>query len=126
IDESLFDASTLSISSNHVRYLLEARVPQLPAWLVDGLERTWRRLDFVTAPITLGPLVWIDRRESDALARDAMRPRAVLPAYELFANEGSRPAETRHPRHRDARASTQELFVRWAIVSGEETREALW
>ena len=34
IDESLFDASTMSVSPNHVRYLLDGRLPELPAWLI--------------------------------------------------------------------------------------------
>lgn len=126
IDETLFDASTLSITSNHVRYLLSGNVPDLPAWLIDGFERTWRRMDFVTAPITVGPLVWVDGGESDALADDPARPRALLPAAELFANDAQRAAENRHPRRQAVRAATQELFVRWALVTGEATRTALW
>jgi hypothetical protein len=126
IDEALFDASTMSVSPNHVRYLLERRVPELPAWLVEGIERTYRRADFVMKPITLGPLVWINQGESDALAGDATRPRAPLPATELFTNDALRAVENQHPRRVQARASTQELFFRWAVVSGRRTREALW
>ncbi|MGH7946221.1 MAG: tetratricopeptide repeat protein, partial [Opitutaceae bacterium] len=126
IDEALFDASTLSISPNHVRYLVRGRVPELPAWLVEGVERTWRRADFVIDPITLGPLVWNNQGESDALASDPTRPRALLPASELFATDALRAAESQHPRRVATRASEQELFFRWAIVSGGPMREALW
>ncbi len=126
IDESLFDAAGLSISPGHVRFLLQGRVPELPAWLVDGLERSYRRADFVVSPVTLGPLVWNSQRESDAFGRDPTRPRAVLPASELFATNALRAVESRHPRRVETRASTQELFVRWAITSGDATREALW
>ncbi len=126
IDEALFDASTLSVAPSHVRYLLQRRVPELPAWFIDGVERAWRGADFVLDPITLGPLLWQNSSEASALAGDATRPRAVLPASELFANEAARAMESRHPRHAEIRASTQELFVRWAIVSGGATRDALW
>ncbi len=126
IDEALFDASTLSISPNHVRYLIRGRVPELPAWLLEGTERTWQRTDFVLDPITLRPLVWNSHAESDALASDPTRPRALLPANELFATDALRAAENRYPRRVEARASTQELFFRWAIVSGGATREAFW
>jgi hypothetical protein len=126
IDETRFDASTLSISSNHVRYLLRNRVPELPLWLVDGMERLWRRADFVLDPISLEPLVWHNSGESDALARDPARPRALLPAAELFASGPARARESRHPRHAETRTATQELFVRWAILTGEATRNALW
>lgn len=126
IDETLFDAATLSISPNHVRYLVRGRVPELPAWLVDGIARVFRGADFVLEPITLGPLVWNTQGESDALASDPNRPRALLPAHELFAGEAVRATENQHPRRVDTRASQQELFLRWAIVSGGATRAALW
>lgn len=126
IDEALFDGSTLSIAPGHVRYLLKGRVPELPEWLVDGVERAWRGADFVVEPITLAPLVWNNRAESEALSGDATRPRALLPANELFASDVTRAAENRHPRHVATRASTQELFFRWAITSGRAMRAALW
>lgn len=126
IDETRFDASTLSISPNHVRYLLEGRVPELPSWFVDGIARFWRRADFVVDPITLGPLVWIDATETDALAGDSDRPRTLLPAAELFASGAALAVQNRHPRRQQVRAATEELFVRWAIVSGDATRAALW
>lgn len=126
IDETRFDASTLSVSSSHVRYLLNGRVPELPAWLLDGLERTYRRADFVIEPVTLGPLVWNNSSESAALASDPAYPRALLPAIEFFAPDALLATENRHPRRAEARASTQELFVRWGIVSGEATRAAFW
>lgn len=126
IDEAQFDGALLSISPNHVHYLLRGRVPELPAWLVEGVERMFRRADFVTAPVTLEPLVWHDRNLSDALANDAANPRTVLPPGELFASDAVRAVENRHPRRVAARISGQDLFIRWAIVSGEPTREALW
>lgn len=126
IDETLFDASTMSVSGGHVRYLLNGRVPDLPRWLIDGIERLYRRSDFILEPITLQPLIWHDLSESDALASDPARPRALLPANELFTTDASRAKESRHPRRREARAATQELFVRWAVASNSATRESLW
>jgi hypothetical protein len=126
IDESQFNAAGLSISPSHVRFLLRGRVPDLPAWLIDGAERAWRDADFVLDPITLSPLVWLNPRESGALAGDALRPRALLPAGELFAPELARTVENQHPRRAEIRAAQQELFFRWAIASGGATREALW
>lgn len=120
------DAATLSVSSGHVRYLLNGRVPELPRWLTEGIERVYRGADLVLDPITLGPLVWVNDTETGALVSDASRPRAPLPAPELFANDAARRSEGRHPRRVATRASTQELFVRWALVSGSPTREALW
>lgn len=124
VDEAQFDAATMSVSPNHVRYLLKARVPELPAWLVDGVVRAWLRTDFVLEPITFRPLVWLNPRDSDALAGDAARPRALLPACELFGPAAG--AENEHPRRRAVRTSTQELFFRWATVSSDAMREAFW
>lgn len=126
IDEALFDASTLSVSPNHVRYLLNSRVPELPPWLVEGVERALRGADFVLEPITLRPLVWSNSSESEALAIDGSRPRALLPTGELFASDAARAVENPHPRRRAIRASQQELFARWALVSGGAMREAFW
>ncbi len=126
IDETRFDAAMMSIAPSHVRFLVQSRMPALPAWLVDGIERAWRRTDFVLHPITLNPLVWDDPGESEGSVADALRPRAVMPASELFANEALRAVETRYARRVATRASTQELFVRWAWVSGGPVREAFW
>jgi hypothetical protein len=126
IDESQFENFSLSVAPGHVRFLLGGRVPNLPAWLVEGIERTYRGADLVMEPITLRPLIWNNPGESAALARDPTYPRAVLPANELFAGGAVRAAENRHPRRDETRASTQELFFRWAIVSGGPTREAFW
>jgi len=126
VDQALFNAAGLSITSGHVRHLLRGRVPELPGWLVDGIERNVRRADFVQYPITLGPAVWQGSMETDAFLWDAARPRAVLPASELFATGAARVLESQHVRRIETRESTQELFVRWALLGGAATREALW
>ncbi|MDP3073682.1 MAG: hypothetical protein Q8N18_25585 [Opitutaceae bacterium] len=126
IDEAQFNAAGLGIAPSHVRFLLKGRVPELPGWLVEGIERAWHRADLALNPITLAPLLWHSERESDALASDPTHPRALLPASELFAPEAVRAVENRHPRRAAARRATQELFFRWAIVTGGATREALW
>lgn len=126
IDEALFDASTMSVAAGHVRYLMKGRVPELPAWLVDGVERLYGGADFVQDPITIKPLIWLNRSETEGLADDPARLRAVLPANELFALDAARTGSNEHPRHRETRTATQELFVRWALTSGAATRAALW
>src|SRR5262249_7056550 len=65
IDEERFNGSNLNLSSSHVRYLLNARVPELPAWWIEGIERLWRRTDFVEEPVTLRPLIWHNQGESE-------------------------------------------------------------
>jgi hypothetical protein len=126
VDESRFDGANLRIAPAHVSYLLKGRVPELPGWLIEGIERTWRHADLIEDPITLEPMIWLNLSESDALASDPTRPRTLLPAAELFATEAQRTVESRHPRHVQARAATQELFIRWAVTTSRATRTALW
>jgi hypothetical protein len=76
VDEAMFDGAALRIAPSHVRYLLKGRVPELPSWLIEGIDRAWQRMDFVLRPITLEPLVWLDSAESDELAGDRRAARA--------------------------------------------------
>ncbi|MBL9200588.1 MAG: hypothetical protein JNL39_08780 [Opitutaceae bacterium] len=117
IDETQFSGAGLSISPGHVHFMLRGRVPELPAWLLDGVVSVWQGADFVLDPITLRPFPG---------ATDPARPRALLPAAELFAGAAARAGENRHPRHLEARHATQEIFFRWAAVSGPATRAAFW
>jgi hypothetical protein len=126
IDEARFDAKTLIVAPKYLRYLLERRVPLLPAWLVEGVDRTYVNADLVKAPITFPPFVWIHRWDSEALARDAQLPRALLPAVELFSPRALSQESDRHPRRVEIMTSQVELFFRWAVDSGGPHREALW
>jgi len=126
VNEARFDASTLIVSPGYLHYLLERRVPVLPTWLIEGIDRTYLGADFVKAPITLPPLVWANRWESEALARNPDRPRALLPANELFASTSAKRGDTSSPRRLEVMLSGTELLVRWAIDSGGEQRDAFW
>ena len=126
INESVFQGAQLNIAAGHVRYLMQGRTPELPPWLVEGVERLWRHANFAEDPITLTPLVWHDETESYELAGNPARPRPLLPAAELFAPVPVRDKEVQHPRRVQTRAAQQELFVRWALTSSDAHREALW
>ena len=126
IDESRFDASTLIVAPGFLHFLLVRRVPDLPAWLIEGIDRTYRHADLVRAPITFRPLVWGNRWDSESLSFDPQQPRALLPANELFSPVVLQGAANRHPRRIEALGSEVELFFRWAIDSGGPNREALW
>ncbi len=126
IDEARFEPKTLIVAPKYLRYLLERRVPLLPAWLIEGVDRTYVNADLVTAPITFPPFVWIHRWDSDALARDAQMPRALLPAVELFSPLALSQESDRHPRRVEIMTSQVELFFRWAVDSGGPHRDALW
>ena len=98
IDEVRFDAKTLIVAPNFLRFLLERRAPLLPGWLIEGIDRTYRNADLVKAPISFPPFVWTHRWESEALIRDPQSARALLPAAELFSPLVRSREADRHPR----------------------------
>lgn len=126
IDEARFDDSTLIVAPSHLHLLLERRLPILPAWFTEGIERTYPDADFVRAPVTLGPLVWADRWTTAELRRDREGARALMPAGEFFAPDALRGEANRHPKRIETMLSQVVLFFRWAVDSGRPTREALW
>lgn len=126
IDEGRFDADNLIVAPDYLRFHLERRVPLLPAWLIAGIDRTYREADFVQKPITFRPLVWTTPWEVDEMREDRERPRALLPANELFAPDSLRGPGNRHPERVKVLESQATLFFRWAIASSGPTRDALW
>lgn len=126
IDEAHFDPATLIVSPGYLHFLLERRVPVLPRWLIDGIDRTYLNADLVKAPITFPPLVWTNRWDSEALVRDLQMPRALLPASEFFSPFAGRDELNRNTRRGEILSAQVELFFRWAVDSGAKHREALW
>jgi hypothetical protein len=126
INETDFDPTVMIVAPNYVRYQLERRVPLLPAWLIEGIDQTYRNSDFTQEPISLAPFTWIDRYESSRFEASADRPRPLLPAIELFAPDCLRGEDKSHPRRVAVLQSEVALFVRWALDSGGPSRAALW
>lgn len=126
IDEARFDAKTLIVAPNYLRFLLERRAPLLPGWLIEGIDRTYRNADLVKAPISFPPFIWTQRWDSEALIRDPQSSRALLPAGELFSPLVLGREADRHPRRVEIFLAQVELFIRWAVDSGGPNREALW
>lgn len=124
-DEAAFDRNRLSIATDFVRFALDKRVPALPTWLREGIVGLYAEADFVDAPITLPPLTWLSRLESSKLAGQPERPRMLLTAAELFAENTWREEARRSERGETLWAQSR-LFVRWAWDPKHGVRDAFW
>src|SRR5207253_1990660 len=92
IDESALAEMEMAISANFLRFQLERRTPMLPPWLIEGVIAVHRQTIVQAAPVTLRPFIWLSTPDSLAIARDPARPRALLPANEMFAPDALRGA----------------------------------
>jgi hypothetical protein len=126
IDEASFDASRLTATPAYLRFLLERRVPALPAWFIEGIEQAYRSATLSLKEITLPDFLWIDETQTRRLSRDADAPRALLPANELFAPDALRGPVNGNAQRIETMKAQVALFVRWALENGPATREALW
>ncbi len=126
IDEKAFAKTELTINANYLRFLLERRTPMLPPWLIEGVLSVHGQIDLRAEPVTLGPFVWLSLAESGAIARNPTRPRALLPAGEMFAPDVLRGAGNHDPRRVQTLQAQVGLFVRWALDPRNNARAAFW
>ena len=116
----------LTVTADHLRFLLEKRVPMLPPWLVESLLAVHADIEPGTGPVTLRPLVWLSDAESRALTRNPLRPRVLLPANELFAPDVLRGPDNGNPRRAQILQAQLGLFARWALDPRNAARAAFW
>lgn len=126
LDEKNYDGRRMVLTTGYLRYLLERRLPDLPAWFLEGTLATFDRTSFGNDPITVRPFVWLSEMESASLLRDPAFPRALLPMDELFSSSTWRTEEDRPPRRVKAWQYQTALFVRWALDPQNDKRDALW
>ncbi len=126
VDESRFDASRLTATPAYLRFLLERRVPALPAWFIEGIDQAYRNATLSLDEITLPDFSWVDDAQTRWLARSPDAPRALLPASELFAPDALRGPINGNPQRVETMKAQVALFVRWALEGGVSTRDALW
>jgi hypothetical protein len=118
--------SELTITPGYLRALLERRAPALPPWLVEGILTTHAQIDPAGEPVTLRPFTWLSEAESRALARNPERPRALLPASEMFAPDALRGEGNQHPKRAQTLWAQVALFVRWGLDPRNHVRAAFW
>jgi hypothetical protein len=119
INEATFDHRQLTISSDYVRFLLETRRPELPAWLREGMLNVYDDIEFTEKPITLRPLKWHSAIETRALTRNTAAPRTLITMGEMFSDA---------PRFTLGRlgVSHAALLLRWALDPANGVREPFW
>ena len=116
----------LALTREFVAFLLQRRVPALPAWFVAGLTRLYGSLHYEDTAVELDPLGgWISPEENQTLAVNSGKKEAtqlvaagLLPMEELLIApripSGPATAEAAE-KYRRAWIAQAELFVRWAL-----------
>lgn len=126
VDESAANTMELATTRSYLRFRLERRTPMLPPWLIEGILAVHAQISRHEKPVTLQPFVWRSMEESRALARNPLRPRALLPAAEMFAPDALRAEGDRHPLRVKTLQAQVGLFVRWALDPHNHVRDAFW
>lgn len=120
VNPTNFESERMGFTPQHMRLVVERRVPPLPRWFLEGYRRLTASLEFTRGSMRLPPLVWQDATVSRRLREDPDAVRELLPATEFFtlARRGSEAELERW-------TPQAELFVRWCLET-EERRRALW
>ncbi len=126
LDDTELAQMELAITAYYLRSLLERRTPMLPPWLTAGLLVLRSQISPNETGVTLRPFLWMSPEESRALLRDPARPRALLPAGEMFAPDALRGAENSQPRRVLTLRAQVGLFARWALDPRNGARAAFW
>lgn len=141
IDEINFKQGRISLTPDYVRFMLESRVPSLPAWFIEGMMQVYQtaQMDSLTAAartsatmgelregaFALRPALWISETETQAVKRSPRQHRTFLSLGELFAPQA--PAREDAVRVELWRSQAA-LLIRWALQGSEKEnhRTALW
>jgi hypothetical protein len=118
VDELKFEREKLTISTDYVRFFLERRTPALPRWLQEGIISVYHDVLFTERPITLRPLFWRSRAETQSLIKDPNAPRTLLAVGDLFSNHSTAPT--------GLVLAQCGLLVRWALDPQNGVRDAFW
>jgi len=116
VNEASFDGSRLFVRPEHFEYLLSARRPELPSWLVAGILKLYAhdRVAFQIDGVDLPGIEWLSPAETRLAANDAkFRAEALMPMDEFLRAPAS--------ALRDVQAA---LFVRWSLDSWVSARES--
>jgi hypothetical protein len=126
LDERTLRDAKLVLTNGYLRFRLERRTPMLPPWLIEGILAVHSQIVREEISPTLHPLIWLSPAESRSLARNPLRPRALLPAGEMFAPDALRDEGNQHPRRVQTLQAQVELFFRWALDPRNRVRAAFW
>jgi len=126
VEDKDLDSERIGLSRDHMRFVLENRVPPLPAWLLQGLVGLCVTVVFEPDALAFPPVDWVTADEALQIRNDADYPRTLLPMRDLFETRGLVGLDVRADTVRRWAAQTR-LFVRWAIDGKDpRRRSALW
>lgn len=126
VSEKEFDAKRVALAPDHVAYLLQSRLPALPAWFVSGVLTLQARAEFTADALVLERIDWPGASGAAALKTGAEARRALLPLAEFFAGELSS-GDAAQGEALSLWQAQAALFVHWGIGErGAPRRAALW
>lgn len=120
-----FDGDRLKLLPDYVRLLLETRTPMLPAWAIEGIIGVCENVRWTENPMMAPPLTWGSAAETEALKRDAERPKVLLPLVDLLSPVAPAVPQA-HPEYVALWRQQVRLFFRWALESKHSAREGYW
>lgn len=124
-----YDSETLGLTPNYLAYLLNNRVPALPAWFIRGFLDLYSEARFEGPQLSLGPIEWISKSDTAALRHDPKTAPALLPLADFFSGNLPRSEEDNRIAAGAVRLwrAQAALFVRWGLDgSGTPRRAGLW
>lgn len=126
LDDANFDGSRLTLSPDHVRFMLQRRTPMLPPWLIEGITAIYAQVNLAVDPIVLRPFEWLSAAETRALTVEPERPRPLLSMTDLFA-AGAWQGTAEDAWRLGVWRAQATLFVRWSLdPRNAGAREAFW
>jgi hypothetical protein len=129
VPRDAYDSETLALTSNYVAYLLNNRVPALPAWFIRGFLDVYEQAKFEGRQLSIGPLEWISKSATTALKKDPKTASALLPLADFFSGRLPRPEGEEKIAAETIRLwrAQAALFVRWGLDGrGAPRRAGLW
>lgn len=126
VSEKEFDAKRVALAPDHVAYLLQNRLPALPAWFVSGVLTLQARAEFTADALAIERIDWPGASGAAALKRGAEARRAVLPLAEFFAGDLAA-GDAGSDEALSLWQAQAALLVHWGLAGrGAPRRAALW
>jgi hypothetical protein len=108
---------TVVLEPGYVEYLLQTRLPRLPAWYVEAMTDLYRHAVFTPAAVVFSPVEWFSPDEAKALRKDPAHPPDLLPMSSLLLTHPANEGDDEESRNRVRRWKAQsQLFMHWVIA----------
>ncbi|HEY4988454.1 MAG TPA: hypothetical protein VII09_01535, partial [Opitutaceae bacterium] len=115
---------TVVLEPGYVRYLLELRLPHLPAWYVDAMTTLYAHALFLPTKVVFSPVEWpLDEVEAKASHADPSHPRALVPLNAILLTHPTSEGFDDESRARVRRWKAEaELFLHWVLADKSNGR----